>query len=207
MTPFVSTPHTLRPPRSYGPLAWINGGFDTALPGDLNTKDGVDIRLGGAPAFLAVRCVRQQPGWVAHRMVLPPQRPQCPQRRFWTTGVADGCALLPLPACPWLPCRRGRPVEGAGLDRGAARGHSQRGLWRRRGEPDQDCGGPAGAGPDLVGLRGEWGGAGRGGGDRRHMRAPACRAVGVGMGAAASARCQHPPGSCACPLAVLARRW
>ncbi|KAL4425370.1 hypothetical protein ABPG75_009386 [Micractinium tetrahymenae] len=31
----------------YGPLAWINGGFDTAVPGDLPTKDGVDIRLGG----------------------------------------------------------------------------------------------------------------------------------------------------------------
>jgi rhodanese-related sulfurtransferase len=34
----------------YGPLAWINGGFDTAQPGDLQTKDGVDIRLGGALA-------------------------------------------------------------------------------------------------------------------------------------------------------------
>ncbi|KAL4854502.1 Rhodanese-like domain-containing protein 11 [Chlorella vulgaris] len=31
----------------YGPLAWINGGFDTAQPGDLPTKDGADIRLGG----------------------------------------------------------------------------------------------------------------------------------------------------------------
>ncbi|PSC76673.1 H(+) hexose cotransporter 2 [Micractinium conductrix] len=31
----------------YGPLAWINGGYDTATPGDLPTKDGVDIRLGG----------------------------------------------------------------------------------------------------------------------------------------------------------------
>lgn len=32
---------------SYGPLAWINGGYDTAQPGDLPTKDGVDVRLGG----------------------------------------------------------------------------------------------------------------------------------------------------------------
>jgi rhodanese-related sulfurtransferase len=31
----------------YGPLAWINGGYDTAQPGDLPTKDGVDVRLGG----------------------------------------------------------------------------------------------------------------------------------------------------------------
>ena len=31
----------------YGPLAWINGGFDTAQPGQLATKDNVDIRLGG----------------------------------------------------------------------------------------------------------------------------------------------------------------
>ena len=39
---------------SYGPLAWINGGFDTAAPGDLATKDGVDIRLGGERLFFAV---------------------------------------------------------------------------------------------------------------------------------------------------------
>ena len=31
----------------YGPIAWISGGFDTAQPGDLPTKDGADIRLGG----------------------------------------------------------------------------------------------------------------------------------------------------------------
>ena len=36
----------------YGPLAWVNGGFDTAAPGDLQTKDGVDVRLGGAPSLL-----------------------------------------------------------------------------------------------------------------------------------------------------------
>jgi len=35
---------------SYGPLAWINGGYDTAQPGDLPTKDGVDVRLGGEPS-------------------------------------------------------------------------------------------------------------------------------------------------------------
>ncbi len=31
----------------YTSLAWINGGLDTARPGDLPTKDGKDIRFGG----------------------------------------------------------------------------------------------------------------------------------------------------------------
>jgi rhodanese-related sulfurtransferase len=31
----------------YPALAWINGGLDTAQPGDLPTKDGKDIRFGG----------------------------------------------------------------------------------------------------------------------------------------------------------------
>lgn len=31
----------------YPSLAWINGGLDTACPGDLGTKDGKDIRFGG----------------------------------------------------------------------------------------------------------------------------------------------------------------
>ncbi|GAB4815529.1 hypothetical protein N2152v2_002575 [Parachlorella kessleri] len=31
----------------YGQLAWINGGFDTAKPGDLPTKDDKDLRLAG----------------------------------------------------------------------------------------------------------------------------------------------------------------
>ncbi|GMH36075.1 hypothetical protein BSKO_03943 [Bryopsis sp. KO-2023] len=31
----------------YQTLAWVNGGFDTAVPGDLPTKDGADLRLAG----------------------------------------------------------------------------------------------------------------------------------------------------------------
>lgn len=31
----------------YGTIAWVNGGLDTARPGDLATKDGKDIRFGG----------------------------------------------------------------------------------------------------------------------------------------------------------------
>jgi len=31
----------------YPSLAWVNGGLDTAQPGDLPTKDGKDIRYGG----------------------------------------------------------------------------------------------------------------------------------------------------------------
>lgn len=35
----------------YKSLSWINGGLDTARPGELDTKGGVDIRMGGALGF------------------------------------------------------------------------------------------------------------------------------------------------------------
>lgn len=31
----------------YPTIAWVNGGLDTARPGDVATKDDVDIRMGG----------------------------------------------------------------------------------------------------------------------------------------------------------------
>jgi rhodanese-related sulfurtransferase len=31
----------------YSTLAWLNGGLDTARPGEMATKDGVDVRMGG----------------------------------------------------------------------------------------------------------------------------------------------------------------
>jgi hypothetical protein len=56
----------------YGRVAWVNGGFDTARPGDLATSNGRDIRCAtpGAAAAAALVlvvllcCVHAQEQWV-----------------------------------------------------------------------------------------------------------------------------------------------
>lgn len=45
--PRSATPPTMEHRVGFSTIAWINGGFDTARPGDLPTKGGKDIRYGG----------------------------------------------------------------------------------------------------------------------------------------------------------------